>query len=212
MKIAASFLSMKENRMQELDQTTIDYMHVDVMDGIFVPEMSISNEEMALKLKDVTKPLDIHLMVKDVISYIDFYKDLNPHNITFHYEAVRDNVMEVINYLKKLNIKVGLAINPGTPIDSILSFLDQVDYILIMSVYPGRGGQEFIRETEQKVNRLNNVRKIISFAFKIEVDGGINDNTIEKIAAADIAVAGNFITSATDYQKQVSILKGDITC
>ena len=212
MKIAASFLSMKENRMQELDQTTIDYMHVDVMDGIFVPEMSISNEEMALKLKDVTKPLDIHLMVKDVISYIDFYKDLNPHNITFHYEAVRDNVMEVINYLKKLNIKVGLAINPGTPIDSILSFLDQVDYILIMSVYPGRGGQEFIRETEQKVNRLNNVRKIISFTFKIEVDGGINDNTIEKISAADIAVAGNFITSATDYQKQVSILKGDITC
>ena len=212
MKIAASFLSMKENRMQELDQTTIDYMHVDVMDGIFVPEVSISNEEMALKLKDVTKPLDIHLMVKDVINYIDFYKDLNPHHITFHYEAVRDNVMEVINYLKKLNIKVGLAINPGTPIDSILSFLDQVDYILIMSVYPGRGGQEFILETEQKVNRLNNVRKIISFTFKIEVDGGINDKTIEKISAADIAVAGNFITSATDYQKQVSTLKGDITC
>lgn len=212
MKIAASFLSMKEDRMQELDQTTVDYMHVDVMDGIFVPEVSISNEEMALKLKDVTKPLDIHLMVKDVISYIDFYKDLNPHNITFHYEAVRDNVMEVINYLKKLNIKVGLAINPGTPIDSILSFLDQVDYILIMSVYPGRGGQEFIRETEQKVNRLNHVRKIISFTFKIEVDGGINDKTIEKISAADIAVAGNYITSADDYQKQVSTLKGDITC
>ena len=212
MKISASFLSMKEDRMKELDQTTIDYIHVDVMDGIFVQEKSISNEEMALKLKDVTKPLDIHLMVKDVKSYIDFYKDLNPHNITFHYEACGENTMEIINYLRKLNIKVGLAINPGTPIDSILSYLDQVDYILIMSVYPGRGGQEFIKETEQKVKRLSHVRKIISFTFKIEVDGGINDRTIDNINDADIAVAGNYITSASDYQQQVNTLKGDITC
>ena len=212
MKISASFLSMKEDRMQELDQTTIDYMHVDVMDGIFVAEKSLSNEEMALKLRNVTKPLDIHLMVKDIKSYIDFYKDLNPHNITFHYEASRENTMEIINYLRKLNIKVGLAINPGTPIDSILSFLDQVDYILIMSVYPGRGGQEFIRDTEEKVKRLSHVRRIISFTFKIEVDGGINDRTIGSISDADIAVAGNYITSASNYQEQVNILKGDITC
>ena len=212
MKISASFLSMKEDRLHELDQTTIDYIHVDVMDGLFVTEKSLSNEEMALKLRNVTKPLDIHLMVKDIKSYIDFYKDLNPHNITFHYEASRENTMEIINYLRKLNIKVGLAINPGTPIDSILSFLDQVDYILIMSVYPGRGGQEFIKETEQKVKRLSHVRRIISFTFKIEVDGGINDRTIESVKDADIAVAGNYITSASNYQEQVNILKGDITC
>ncbi len=211
MKISASFLSMKEDRMQELDQTTIDYLHVDVMDGEFVKEKSISNEEMALKLKDVTKPLDIHLMVKDVKSYIDFYKDLNPKYITFHYEAT-SNPMEIINYLKSLNIKVGLAINPGTPIDSILSYLDQVDLILIMSVYPGRGGQEFIRDTEHKLNKLNHIRKIIYLNYKIEVDGGINDKTINNVSDADIAVSGNYITSSSDYQKQVSILKGDITC
>ena len=211
MKIAASFLGMKDDRMQELDQTTADYIHVDVMDGEFVKEITVSNEEMASKIKDVTKPLDIHLMVKDVKSYVDFYANLKPQSITFHYEAI-NNHMEMINYIKSLGIKVGMAINPGTPIDSILSYLDQVDLVLIMSVYPGRGGQEFIRETEQKVKRLNNIRNIIYLNCKIEVDGGINSETINKVSDADIAVAGNFITSAEDYQKQVSILKGDITC
>ena len=211
MKISASFLSMKEDRMQELDRTTVDFLHVDVMDGEFVKEKSISNDEMALKLKDVTKPLDIHLMVKDVKSYIDFYKDLHPAFITFHYEATNDP-MSIINYLRSLNIKVGLAINPGTPIDSILSYLDQVDLILVMSVYPGRGGQEFIRDTERKLNKLNHVRKIIYLNYKIEVDGGINDKTIEKVKDADIAVSGYYITSADDYQRQVNILKGDIAC
>ena len=211
MKISASFLSMKEDRMHELDQTTVDYIHVDVMDGEFVPEKSIPNEEMALKLKDLTKPLDIHLMVKDVKSYIDFYKDFNPKYITFHYEATNDP-MAIINYLKSLNIKVGIAINPGTPIDSILSYLDLVDLVLVMSVYPGRGGQEFIRDTEHKLNKLNHIRKIIYLSYKIEVDGGINDHTIENVSDADIAVSGNYITSSSDYQNQVNILKGDITC
>ena len=120
--------------------------------------------------------------------------------------------MSIINYLRSLNIKVGLAINPGTPIDSILSYLDQVDLILVMSVYPGRGGQEFIRDTERKLNKLNHVRKIIYLNYKIEVDGGINDKTIEKVKDADIAVSGYFITSADDYQRQVNILKDDIAC
>jgi ribulose-phosphate 3-epimerase len=211
MKISASFLSMQGNRMSELDGTTVDYLHVDVMDGEFVKEKTVSNEEMALKLKDVTKPLDIHLMVKDVISYIDFYKNLNPKYIAFHYEAT-DDPMAVINYIRSLNIGVGLAINPGTPIDSILSYLDQVDLILIMSVYPGRGGQEFIKETEHKLQKLNHVRKIIYLNYKIEIDGGINNETIKNVPEADIAVSGNYITSSSDYQKQVSILKGDIAC
>lgn len=206
MKIAASFLSMKENRMNELMNSSADYIHVDIMDGIFVQEKTRDDDEIISMLTNSTKPLDVHLMVKDVKKYIDLYSKLNPSNITFHYEAIKNHI-ETINYLKEKNIKVGLAINPSTSIESILSYLDMVDIVLIMSVYPGRGGQEFISDTIYKLKRLKEVKELNHFKFKIEVDGGINDKTIAKVSEADISVSGCYITNGESFEKQVKILR-----
>lgn len=206
MKIAASFLSMKENRMNELMISSVDYIHVDIMDGLFVKEKTREDLEIKGMLNNSLKPLDIHLMVKDVKKYIDLYRDLKPLNITFHYEAIT-NHLEIINYLKKIGINVGIAINPGTPVDSILSYLDMVDIVLIMSVNPGRGGQEFIKETKDKLKRLKEIRTINNFNFLIEVDGGINDQVVNNTIDSDIIVSGSYITNSLDYEKQVKILR-----
>ena len=215
MKIAVSYLKSKEDlesTIKGIDASSADYIHVDLMDGVFVEN---KNDDLSMHvnaLKNASKKLDVHLMMQGqaLLRGIETMSLLNPEYITIHSEI--EDVEKYIEQIKKKNIKVGLAINPGTPIDSILSYLDQVDLILIMSVYPGRGGQEFIRDTEHKLNKLNHIRKIIYLNYKIEVDGGINDKTINNVSDADIAVSGNYITSSSDYQKQVSILKGDITC
>lgn len=204
--IAASFLTMKEDRMDELIQTPIDYLHVDIMDGLFVENISRDYNQIIQMLSNNTKPLDVHLMVKDVIKYIDMYKDLKPEFITFHYEAVRNHI-EIINYIKSLNIKVGLAINPGTSIDAVFSYLDMVDMVLVMSVVPGKGGQEFITKTVDKVKRLNLIKNLNKFDFLIEVDGGINNITSKELSNVDILVCGNYITSSNNYLLQVESLK-----
>lgn len=206
MKLSASFLTMKEDRMNELINTPIDYIHVDVMDGVFVKNLSDSIYSVKEKLKDNTKKLDVHLMVKDVFKYVDDFKTLNPEYIIFHYEAVKDH-MEVINRIKSLNIKVGIAINPGTLVDAILSFLDKIDLVLVMSVIPGKGGQSFINNSLFKIKRLNFLREINHFNYVIEVDGGVNDEVIKNLNGVDIVVAGNYITSADNYLEQVNKLK-----
>ena len=208
MLLGTSILKIDSNRMKELFLSDTDFIHVDVMDGEFVPETTSLFYSVKEKLNDNTKDLDVHLMVKDVKKFVQDYSELGPKYMTFHYEAVKDH-MDIINYIKSLNIKVGLAINPGTPVDSILSFLDRVDMVLIMSVQPGKGGQQFIESTISKINRLQFIRDINEMSFEIEVDGGIKDTNVYKLENVDLVVCGTCITSSNDFNKQIHTIKNN---
>ena len=209
MKISASFLSIKEdlnNNIKKLDNSNIDYLHLDIMDNIFVPNITWIFNEMNELLEGTNKPKDVHLMVKDVIKYIDDYSKLNPEYITFHLEAV-DNVLEVINYIKSKNIKVGISIKPNNNVENLKEYLPLVDLVLIMSVEPGFGGQTFIESSLDKIEELYNIRENNNYNYLIEVDGGINSDNIKKLNKCDIAVVGSYITNNSDYNEAIDSLK-----
>lgn len=206
MKISASFLSIKDNLKKNIDLLTkcdIDYLHLDIMDGIFVKNKTWDISEIK-NLINYNKPLDVHLMVSDVYKYVDEYKDLNPEFITFHYEVDLD-IMDIINYIKKYNIKVGLSIKPNTKVDEIIPYLPYLDLILVMSVEPGEGGQKFIIDSVDKIKKL----KELKGDYLIEVDGGINDSTISLVKDVDIAVIGSYITSG-NYEEKIKSIKEKI--
>lgn len=207
MKISASFLTIHEpikENIEKLVQTDIDYLHLDIMDGKFVPNKTWSKNEVE-KFIPTTKPLDIHLMVEDVYSYIDQFSQLKPLYLTFHYE-IENDIMELVNYVKQKRIKVGVSIKPVTPIEKIYHILPFIDLVLVMSVEPGKGGQAFQNETINKIQQLYTYREKYNLSYQIEVDGGINNDTIKKIKKADIAVVGSYITKG-NYEKQVDALK-----
>ena len=199
MKIAGSFLKIIDNKekIKELENAC-DSIHFDVMDGRFT--------EYKTELIDnfIKKDIDVHLMVLNVKKYVDRVLKYNPKYITFHYEV--DDVLNNINYIKDKNVKVGLAINPDTEVESIYKYLDDIDLVLVMSVFPGMGGQKFI-DISDKIEKLCNYRKNKSKDFLIEVDGGINNETIKFVREADIIVCGSYITDSDNYREKVSILK-----
>lgn len=202
MKISASFLSSNynlEDTIKYLDESSTDYIHVDFMDNTFVNNTSYSLKELEV-LKNTSKKLDVHLMVSDPLKYIDYFSKLNTEFISFHYEAV-NNHLEVINYIKEKNIKVGIAINPETNIDVLNPFFDLIDLVLVMSVIPGRGGQEFIYNTVNKIKELKEKKNIL-----INVDGGINKDTI-KLVDTDIAVAGSYICKSDNFEERINSLR-----
>lgn len=206
MKISASFLSIKDNikeNIKKLDNTRIDYLHLDIMDGKFVPNETWNLTELKDLLEGHNKPLDVHLMVDNVYSYIDKFAKLNPEFITFHYEAVEDPYL-VVDYIKSYDIKAGISIKPDTDVKVLDDLLDYVDLILIMSVEPGNGGQKFIETTYEKVKYLKERKKC--YKYLIEVDGGINDTNIKNLKC-DIAVVGSFITNSDNYAEQLNKLK-----
>lgn len=198
--ISVSILGIKDPKKYEIiDKTSCNYIHIDIMDGIFV-----SNKHEYTDLYRFTHPTEIHLMVDDVKSYIDKYKDLKPEYIIFHIESKQD-ILELINQIKSYGIKVGIAINPNTDISVLIPYLKHIEQILVMSVEPGYGGQEYIISTMDKVEELIKLRKQLDLDFFIEVDGGINPNTILG-DNAEKKVVGNSITSKIDYQKQIDLL------
>ena len=206
MKISGSILSMKNRTRDKVllfEQSGVDMTHLDIMDGIFVNHKSLPIEEVKEIINDFT--YDVHLMVEDVKKYIDEFKDIKPNNITFHYEVGKTEYY--IDYLRKLNIKVGLAINPSTEPDEILKYLPLVDIVLIMSVNPGLGGQEFMINTFDKLEYLYNYRTEKNLKYQIEVDGGINIKNIYMLSEmADIVVVGSYITNSY-YKDNVDKLK-----
>lgn len=207
MILSCSYLSSKdkENTIKELNKTVIDYIHVDVMDGEFVSNETLDFNRLRNYFYDNKKNLDVHLMVKNVKLYVELYSLLNPKYITFHIE--NGNTLELINYVKNKNIRVGLAVNLDTDVDMIKPFLDKVDLILVMSVVPGRGGQSFIELSLDKIRKIRRLNKDIV----ISVDGGINNINIKKIkeAGASMSVIGSYITN-NDINEKVRELK-DIT-
>lgn len=208
MKIAASFLDIKEKKCEEvtkLNNLDIDYLHLDVMDAIFVENKTYSYEEFNDILKFTTKPKDVHLMVSDVKKYIDEFSKFKPEFITFHYEAVSE-VSSVINYIKDLGIKVGISIKPSTNVSEIVKYLDNLDLVLVMSVEPGKGGQTFIEDSVNKIEQLYTLREKEDYKYLIEVDGGINNETINKCNKADICVVGSYITKQ-NYSEAIGKLR-----
>lgn len=211
MKISASFLSIKNNvkeNIKILDQTNIDYLHLDIMDGKFVSNKTWTFMEIKNLLKNTQSLKDVHLMVNNIKKYIKKYKKFKPEYITFHLEAT-ETPLKIINIIKKNGIKVGISIKPNTNVEELRPYLSLVDLVLVMSVEPGRGGQEFIASSIDKIKYLDNIRLKNNYKYVIEVDGGINDTNYHllKSSNVDIVVVGSYITNSNNYQEQIDKLK-----
>ena len=213
-QISPSILSADFSRLgddiKRLEQSGADMIHVDVMDGHFVPNLTIGPPVIKSLRKYTSLPFDVHLMINPVHKYIKDYSDAGADIITFHPEAT-ENILETINLIKSLNKKVGISLNPNTEIKAAEEHLDKVDLILIMSVYPGFGGQKFIGDVVQKIKDLDKIRTKLKHSFKIEIDGGINFETskIAVQAGVDILVSGTtvFKENNGDLKKNIEILK-----
>jgi len=213
-KISPSILSADFSRLREeikrLEMGGADMIHVDVMDGHFVPNLTIGPPIIKALRNCSALPFDVHLMISPVHKYIKDYADAGADIITIHPEAT-DNLEESINLIKKLNKKIGLSLNPDTPINIIKKFLPSIDLVLIMSVYPGFGGQKFIPNVIDKIKELKNIKEKQNIKFDIEVDGGIDfDNSkIVVKAGANILVSGTtiFKNNDGDIKKNIETLK-----
>ena len=205
LKISTSILA-SNNRIesiQKLNNTNSDYIHIDTMDGLFVPNTQMPINEIIELEKISNKPLDVHLMVENPEEYITQLENKNIDYITIHIEINKD-INKLINIIKSLNYKVGLSIKPNTNIDTLLPYLDKIDLILIMSVEPGFGGQQFMPNSLEKAEYLRKLNPNIT----IEIDGGIKDTNIKEVKKyVDIAVVGSYITNNPNYQEAINNLK-----
>jgi len=214
--ISTSLLNVQKEdiikTIYNLEVSHTDYFHIDVMDGHFVPKnTSTQMLQYANYIKQISNiPLDVHLMVSDVKKYIDEYIPLEPNIITFHLEAVqKQEIMDIINYIKQNNIKVGISIKPNTKIEELYEYLPYIHMVLIMTVEPGLGGQSLIPQTVKKIEELKEYIEKNNLIKDIQVDGGINLDNIEKIkrAGANIIVAGTTIIKAENYKEIIDKLK-----
>ena len=207
--LSANF-SQLGNEIKRLEDGGADMIHVDVMDGHFVPNLTIG-PPVIKALRNYTKlPFDVHLMIAPVHKYIKDYANAGADIITIHPEAT-DNLVNSINHIKELKKKVGVSLNPDTKIDVIINLLDQIDLVLIMSVFPGFGGQKFIPEVVKKIEELNKIKMEKNLKYDIEVDGGINfsNSKIVLNAGANILVSGTTIFKENngDIKKNIDSLK-----
>jgi len=210
--ILSADFSQLGNEIKRLEEGGADMIHVDVMDGHFVPNLTIGPPVIKALRKYTKLPFDVHLMISPVHKYIEDYAKAGANIITIHPEAT-NNLKESINLIKKLNVKVGVSLNPDTNINVIENILDQIDLVLVMSVYPGFGGQKFIPEVVKKIENLNKLKKQKNLNFDIEVDGGINfeNNKIVIKAGANILVSGTtvFKENNGNIKKNIDFLKLD---
>ena len=210
--ILSADFSQLGNEIKRLEEGGADMIHVDVMDGHFVPNLTMGPPIIKSLKKNTKLPFDVHLMISPVHKFIKDYADAGADIITIHPEATSD-LKESINYIKKLNKKVGISLNPETKVDLVTNFLSEIDLILIMSVHPGFGGQKFMPEVLDKIKQLKKIKEEKKLNFDIEIDGGINfDNYKLAIkAGANILVSGTTIFKSNDgnIKKNIDILKSE---
>ena len=209
-KISASLLSCKDNledALNEFNNINIDYIHLDVMDGKFVPYTSFNDEEINYIINNSNVPLDVHLMVLDVDYYINKFDLSNIHYITFHYEILKD--IGIIKKIKAHNIKCGISINPDTEVEVLYDLLPFIDMVLVMSVNPGQGGQKFIDKSLEKVKKLREFIDKSKLNVIISVDGGINNNTAKYCIknGVDMLVIGSALVNSDDKNKFIEMCK-----
>lgn len=198
MELSISILNAvdRSNIIKILNDTNVSYIHMDVMDGKFVPEVSLSCTEFRSLSGLTNKKLDVHLMMEDPMEYIKEISDIdNVWNITIHLEIDKD-IKKILSYIGSLGIKRGISIKPNTDIDKLIPYLDDIDLILVMTVEPGLGGQKFIEGSTKRISDIKNLIKDRDIV--LEVDGGINSDTIDKVREASIAVVGSYITRSND--------------
>lgn len=184
-----------------------DLVHVDVMDGHFVPNMTIGPVVVSAIAKAATKPLDIHLMVQNNTFFVDLFAPLKPQFISFHIEEEK-NPHRLVQYIRSLGIKPAVVLNPHTPAEAIEYLLGDLDMVLVMSVNPGFGGQKFIPTVVEKIKRLKALRDRINPNCLIEIDGGVGSSNIQmlKDAGVDVCVAGSYVFGADDYKTAIDSL------
>lgn len=211
-KIAPSILSADISTLGEdikmLDLGGADWIHIDVMDGHFVPALTFGPNVVAAAKANTDLPLDVHLMVEEPEKMIDGFVEAGADWISVHAEATK-NIHRVMQEIKAQDVNAGVVINPGTPVSFIESILPIVDLVLVMTVNPGAGGQKFIDEMVQKIENLADLRTKNSYDYVIQVDGGINNDTIKICheAGADVFVAGSNVFGAPSPQEQIKTLK-----
>lgn len=210
MKVSVSFLKSnkrKDETIRKIEKTTADFIHVDLMDGIYAGENNIDMERLDCLLWNSKKPLDIHLMVKKPLELIKEIVYLKPTYVTIQID-VDDDIDKIISYLKKKGIKVGIALNPNQDYKLLDQYINKIDQLLIMSVIPGLGGQKFMLNVLPKIKKMKNIKKLNDYKYIISVDGGINENTIDLVKEqVDMVVSGSFVCCSENYQKQIDKLK-----
>lgn len=208
MEIAVSYLKSKLSKSEtinKIDESKADLIHVDLMDGIYAGVCNFTMKTVIDDLKYTNKPLDIHLMTINPEVYINDLAKLNIDTITFHFDAT-DNIEKTINLIKKYNFKVGVALSIEDDVDIIKEYISKIDYVLVMTVYPGKGGQEFMPRMVSKLKKLQKEKILLG------VDGGIKKDSIKylKDIRVDRLISGSFICLSDDYNKQIDILKKQI--
>jgi ribulose-phosphate 3-epimerase len=211
-KIAPSVLSADFGRLREeielINRSDADLFHVDIMDGRFVPNISFGFPVMEVLKKYASKPLDVHLMIVEPEKYVEMFAGAGASQISFHLEAT-DHAHRLLHLIRGLGLKAGLAINPQTSVSFLDQLGDDLDFVNVMSVNPGFGGQKFIPNSLKKISMLSQFRKKENLSFEIEVDGGVNleNASVLKEAGANILVAGNYVFKDESPLSRIADLK-----
>lgn len=205
--LAADFANL-QREVELLNSSLADFIHVDIMDGVFVPNISFGIPVMEAIHRYATKPLDIHLMIVNPDNYLEAFRNAGAEIISVHYEACT-HLHRTLQAITTLGAKAGVAINPHTPIELLSEVVQDIDQVIVMSVNPGFGGQKFIENTYSKVARLKDLILAKGAKTKIEIDGGVNLQNASKLlaAGADIFVAGSFVFTSSDPVQTISQLK-----
>ena len=210
--IAPSMLSSDFGRLIDeielINKSNADWFHLDVMDGVFVPNITFGSPVLDIFKNYAKKPLDIHLMIVNPENYIDKFSSYNPDIITIHMEAVKD-ISPVLKKIKNLNIKAGLAINPDTPIKHLEPYINEIDMVCLMGVFPGFSGQKFINKTNSRLIDLKNLIESKKSKVLIQIDGGVDLSNVKELSrlGADILVSGSCIFKSKNPSKIIDSLK-----
>jgi ribulose-phosphate 3-epimerase len=206
-KISVSFLSSKSESKDivKLNRTSCDYIHVDVMDGRFVKKRHKPYKMLYRMSSTINKRLDVHLMVKKPAKYINRFASLNTEYITIPVEI--EKVDKNLDLIKQYGIKCGLAINPETDVSILLPYLQKIDLILIMSVNPGKGGQEFIEDTIKKILKIKKIVVAKKVKLKLSVDGGVTGDIAKRLDFVDIIVSGSYVTKSDNFEEAIDNIR-----
>ena len=213
--IAPSMLSCNFGKLEEeiemVNQSEAGWFHLDVMDGVFVPNITFGTPILEVFKKYATKHMDAHLMIVNPENYIEKFASLGANTITVHYEAC-DNLQNTINQIKKLNVKAGVAINPDTDVSVLYSLINEIDLICLMSVFPGFSGQKFIPDTFERLEKLKKIITDKNSQALIQIDGGVSTDNAKKLVSlgADILVAGSFVFKSEDASTTIKKLNSVI--